>query len=190
MQYILIRHIINGKYARWVVIIQEYDLEFSTPKRKKSLAISEMITNLPSGTRDPPLHDHMTNEHLFHISSSDEWYGDILTYLCTQKFMPQLTHDDRRRIRHHATRYILIGDVLYHRDNDTLLCRCLSHEESERCVSDISGPPSSVISSLQLSIVQTVKCSPLKCEHHRPPSSLSLQQAPFANGPLISWNVN
>jgi len=121
MQYILERHIINGKYTLWVVILQEYDLEFSTLKSKKAFSIAEMITDLPSGTHDPPLHDQMTDEHVFPISSIDEWYGDILTYVHMQTFAPQLTHDDRHRICHHATRYLLIGDVLYHRGNDTLL---------------------------------------------------------------------
>ena len=57
MQYILGHYPLNGKYARWVVILQEYDLTFSTPKSKKALAITEMITDLPSGTRDPLLHN-------------------------------------------------------------------------------------------------------------------------------------
>lgn len=94
MQYILGRRFLNGKYSWWVVILQEYDLEFSTPKSMKALAIVEMITDLPSGTRDPPLDEQLTNEHLFHISSSNEWYGDILTYVRMQKFEPQLTRDD------------------------------------------------------------------------------------------------
>lgn len=81
MQYILIHRIINGKYSRWVIILQEYDLEFTTPKSKKALAIAELITNLPSGTRDPPFNDQMTDEHLFHIPLPGDLYGDILTYL-------------------------------------------------------------------------------------------------------------
>jgi len=130
MQYIPGRRVINGKYARWFVILQEYDLKFTTPKRKKALAIVELITDLPSSTRDPPLNEQMTNEHVFHISSSNEWYSDILTYLHAKQFGPQLTCDDRRRICHHATRCLLIGDVLYHRGIGTLLRRCLSHEEA------------------------------------------------------------
>jgi len=80
--------------------------------------------------------DLSSNKHLFHISSSDEWYGDILTYLRTQKIGPQLTRDDQHRIHHHAMRYLLIGDVLYCRGSDTLLRQCLSHEEAKRVLND------------------------------------------------------
>lgn len=72
MQYILRRHIINVNYTQWVIILQEYDLEFTTPKSKKALTITELIIELPSGTRDPPLYDQMTAKNLFHISLSDE----------------------------------------------------------------------------------------------------------------------
>jgi hypothetical protein len=46
MQYLLSRRQINGKFDRWIVILQEYDLEFSTPKRKKALVLTNL--SLPS----------------------------------------------------------------------------------------------------------------------------------------------
>jgi hypothetical protein len=36
-QYILTKHIIGGKYNKWIVIRQEFDLDFSFAKSKKSL---------------------------------------------------------------------------------------------------------------------------------------------------------
>ena len=40
MQFILTRRIVGGKYAKWMVILQEFDLEFATSKSKKSLAFA------------------------------------------------------------------------------------------------------------------------------------------------------
>ena len=57
MDFLLIRCILNGKYTRWVVILQEFDLEFVTPKSKKGLALAELISELPTGTQDPPIND-------------------------------------------------------------------------------------------------------------------------------------
>jgi hypothetical protein len=48
MQYLLIRRQVNGKFAQWIVILQEYDLDFSTPKSKKALILAELVTALPS----------------------------------------------------------------------------------------------------------------------------------------------
>lgn len=67
MQYILGCRTLNWKYAWWVVILQEYDLDFSTPKSKRALAIVKVITDLPSGTSDLQLDDQSTDERLFHV---------------------------------------------------------------------------------------------------------------------------
>ena len=44
MAFLLSRRILNGKYAHWFVILQEFDLEFVTPKSKKGLALAELIS--------------------------------------------------------------------------------------------------------------------------------------------------
>jgi len=62
---------------------------------------------------------------------SDPWYGDILSYLQTQRFRPELSREDHRRIRHHTKDYLIVNDILYRRSPDTILWRCLTHEEAE-----------------------------------------------------------
>jgi hypothetical protein len=81
MQYFLNRRQINGKFSRWIVILQEYDLEFSTPKRKKSLVLAELVMAFPSDTMSAPVNTDFLDEHLFYITSDDPWYGDLLVYL-------------------------------------------------------------------------------------------------------------
>jgi hypothetical protein len=81
MQYLFSRQQVNGKFARWIVILQEYDLEFSTPKSKKALILAELVTALPSATTSSPVNTDFPDEHLFHITSDDPWYGDLLVYL-------------------------------------------------------------------------------------------------------------
>jgi hypothetical protein len=51
-QYILTRHIIGGKYNKWIVILQEFDLDFASAKSKKSLVFAELISNFPQLDED------------------------------------------------------------------------------------------------------------------------------------------
>jgi hypothetical protein len=46
-QYVLTRHIIGGKYNKWIFILQEFDLDFASAKSKKSLVFVELISNFP-----------------------------------------------------------------------------------------------------------------------------------------------
>jgi hypothetical protein len=81
MQYILSRRQFNDKFSRWIIILQEYDLEFSKPKSKKALILTELVTALPSDTTNAPVNTNFPDEHLFYITSDDPWYGDLLIYL-------------------------------------------------------------------------------------------------------------
>ena len=80
--------------------------------------------------------ESLPDDSLFLIDSSDPWYGDILVYLQTQRFQPSTTKDDRRRIRHLAQHKLIVGDALYYRGVDTVLRRCVTHEEGETIMND------------------------------------------------------
>ena len=47
-QSILTRRMIGGKYNKWIVILQEFDLKFVSAKSKKSLIFAELILDFPS----------------------------------------------------------------------------------------------------------------------------------------------
>jgi hypothetical protein len=90
-QYVLIRCIIGGKYDKCIVMLQEFDLDFALAKSKKSLVFTELISNFPRLDEDVIHVDSFADEHIFLVSSSDPWYGDIVLYLQTLKFPHHLS---------------------------------------------------------------------------------------------------
>ena len=46
-QYVLSRRIFGGKFNKWIVILQEFDLDFQSAKSKKSLVFAELIVEFP-----------------------------------------------------------------------------------------------------------------------------------------------
>jgi hypothetical protein len=75
--------------------LQDFDLDFSLEKYKKSLVFSESILNFPRLDEEIVHNDSFVNEHIFLISSSDPWYGDIFICLQTLKFSQHLSRDDQ-----------------------------------------------------------------------------------------------
>ena len=71
---------IGGKYNIWIMILQEFDLDFMSAKSKKSLVFAELISKLPCG-EEIVYDESFPDEHLFLISPQDPWYGDIILYL-------------------------------------------------------------------------------------------------------------
>ena len=57
-------------------------------------------------------------------------------YLQTVKFPSTFSKDERRKLRHLAKNYLIIGDDLYRRGVDSILRRCLTLEEAEAVLND------------------------------------------------------
>jgi hypothetical protein len=91
MQHILTLQLLGGKYSKWIVILQEFDLEFNHATSKKSLVFAELICDFPHSAMENVAVDSLPDESLFLISTDDLWYGDIIIYLQTQTFRPSLS---------------------------------------------------------------------------------------------------
>ena len=94
MQYIVSFQILGSMYSKWIVILQEFNLEFTTTKSKKSLVFAELMVGLPRVIEEFLDLDSLPNESLFLIESSNLWYGDIIIYLQAQRFHPDASKDD------------------------------------------------------------------------------------------------
>jgi hypothetical protein len=111
-------------------------LEFERAKSNKSLVFSELICDLPSTETENVAEDSLPDKSLFLISSDDVWYRDIIIYLHTQTFWPDLSSTDYHRIRYQAHQYIILGDTLYRRGIDSIFLRCLTYDEAEKALND------------------------------------------------------
>jgi hypothetical protein len=80
MQHILTRQLLGGKYSKWIVTLQEFDLEFKRAKSKKSLVFAELICDFPHSEMENVAADSLPDESLFLISTDDLWYGNIIIY--------------------------------------------------------------------------------------------------------------
>jgi hypothetical protein len=120
MQHIMKRQLLGGKYSKWIVILQKFDLEFEHAKSKKSLVFAELICDFPHSAMENVAVDSLHNESLFLISTDDLWYGDIIIYLQTQTFWPTLSSTERCRICYQAHQYIILRGTLYCQGIDSI----------------------------------------------------------------------
>jgi hypothetical protein len=73
-RYALTRRIIGGKYNKWIVILQEFDLDFSSVKSNILQVFVELISEFPQLDEDVIHVNSFVDEHIFLVSSSDPWY--------------------------------------------------------------------------------------------------------------------
>ena len=94
------------------------------------------MCDLPCDMMESEPIDSFLDEFLFLISTTNPWYGYLIIYLQTRRFHPTLSRDDRRHIHHHAKYYLILKDTLYRHGIDSILWRCLTHEEVEQVLND------------------------------------------------------
>ena len=73
--------LLGGKFNKWIVILQEFDLDFQSAKSKKSLVFVELIAEFPVDEDVSIKEDSFPDEHIILISTFDPWSRDILIYL-------------------------------------------------------------------------------------------------------------
>lgn len=197
----------NHKYARWIVILQELNLQFPSPK-KKALILAEFIIDLPLESQGSLVNDSFPIEHLFIISIDYRLYGDILLFLQTHNFHLNCSCDDRWCIRHHTLHYLLIGDVLYRHGVDTILCHYLEIDEFKQVLNDchsrayvchLSGMamaqnilfPGYFWPTLFHDCIGVIKrCEQCQLYTHKYRTLPSPLHPVIAIGPLCKWNTN
>ena len=136
MIYILTKQLLGGKYSKWIVILQKFDLEFEKSKSKKSLVFSELRCDFLRADTETVVEETISDESFFLISTLDPWYGDIIVYLQTQSFRPEISRSEHRKIRFQSQQFKIIGDTLYRRGADSVFRHCLTHEEAKRVLND------------------------------------------------------
>ena len=62
-------------------------------------------------------------------------WGYII-YLQTLKFPTHLSWDEQRRLRHVSKNYLIVDNTLYRCGVDSILRRCLTHEEAKVVLND------------------------------------------------------
>jgi len=67
------------------------------------------------------------------------WYFDIKRYLKTREYPEEASENDKRTLRMLATNFILSEDVLYKRNHDMVLLRCVDAKETESILEEVHG---------------------------------------------------
>lgn len=91
---------------------------------------------MPRIYQEQCLEEDILDKHLFLIDSSDPWYENILVYLQTMRYPPNVSREERRQLRLHAKNYLIIDNTLYRRGGDCILRHCLTREEAKKTLND------------------------------------------------------
>jgi len=83
-------------------------------------------------------HEHPAYYHFITEEPDDKpWYFDIKRYLKDHEYPETATENGKGMLRGLATNFLLSGDVLYKRNNDMVLLKCVDAKEAELILREV-----------------------------------------------------
>ncbi|RDY05263.1 hypothetical protein CR513_10902, partial [Mucuna pruriens] len=70
-------------------------------------------------------------------ANSKPWYFDIKRYLEKGEYLEGASKNSKKTLRRLASGFLLSGTVLYKRNTDMTLLRCVDHQEAERIIEEV-----------------------------------------------------
>eukprot|EP00253_Pinus_taeda_P022398 PITA_22398 len=105
--------------------------------KKSFFALDQRASNIPESS------DTYSSETINQISiiDSESQYADLIFYLKNGYAPPNLSYKNKRAIRLKAKNFIIIDDVLFRQNYDSVLLRCLEKPEAQKVLKELHDGP-------------------------------------------------
>jgi hypothetical protein len=125
----------EGRWANWLAKLQEYDIEIKPLKVVKGQGLCKLIGGIEVINIDLSNDKSLVTQD--EMIARSEWYKNIVFYLKSGQFPVGMTTKERRSLKMKSNAYVLIYGILFQRNFDGMLLRCLSHSKSIEIMKEI-----------------------------------------------------
>ena len=131
---LLVQKDVGEKRANWVTTLQEYDIEIKPANIVRGQGFFKMLAGALQITEIPSAEVRMCEVSLNDVESL---YADIIYYLKNGYAPSHLDHTKKRALRLKAKQYQLINDILFRKNYDSILLRCLEKSEAKKILQEL-----------------------------------------------------
>ena len=133
--YLLNKPVLTGKYARWMLLLQEFEFTVKhTPG--KDHAMADFLSRITTGEEAQGVEDELPDVHLFQVELTTDWYDEMLYFLTTGTFPDNRTRDQRKRLALRSRTFMVIAGQLYKMGIDQVMRRCVRPHEQEAVLAE------------------------------------------------------
>jgi hypothetical protein len=137
----------EGKRGKWITKILEYDLTIKPTQLIKGQGLAKLMTesnckaiglyHLSDKTQDSFFQIEETNSQVNNKYVSSPWYKDIVFFLLNFQSPPELDKSKFRSLKLRAVKYCIIDQILFWKDPNGFLLRCVDEKEAEQFFYDL-----------------------------------------------------
>jgi len=135
LKFILKKADSKPRLIRWMLLLQEFDIEISEKKWAHNL-VTDHLSMIEKEEDDIPIQDDLPDEVLLALTTvkgmfPKPWFADIVNYLVISSIPPSFSKFERTKLK---------SEAKYYRWEDLILWCIGSDQVIRRCVPDIEIP--------------------------------------------------
>ena len=130
IKYLMTKKDAKSRLIRWVLLLQEFDLEIKDKKGTENL-VADHLSRL-EGPRDKvQVSDYFPDEQLLVIedTKSIPWFTDFVNYLVAKVIPPEFSYQHKKRFFAHLKHYYWEEPILHKHCADQMIRRCVPKNE-------------------------------------------------------------
>ena len=108
IRYLMAKKDAKPRLIRWVLLLQEFDMDIKDKKGSDNV-IADHLSRLEKTAekkKETEIVENFLDEQLFWLSVQTPWYADIVNYLAFGVMPPELSYQQRRKMRIDSRFYI------------------------------------------------------------------------------------
>lgn len=130
LRYLFAKKDAKPRLIRWVLLLQEFDLEIRDKKGSENVVADHLSRLLhEEEMSELPLGEQFPDEQLFAINVHPPWYADIVNYITTKVFPSSMSSQARKRLISISRQYHWDEPYLFKFCPDQIIRRCVPEEE-------------------------------------------------------------
>ena len=131
------------RLIRWVLLLQEFDLEIKDKKGCDNV-IADHLSRVEKPAvqeEEKEIAEYFPDEQLFQLSLQSPWYADIVNFLACGIMPPELSYQQRKKLRTDSRFYIWDDPLLFKRGADMIIRRCVPESEQSKILHECHASP-------------------------------------------------
>ena len=143
IKYLMAKKEAKSRLIRWVLLLQEFDLDIKDKKGCDNV-IADHLSKVEKPVvlkEEKEIAEHFPDEQLFQLSLQSPWYVDIVNFLACGVMPPELSYQQRKKLRTDSKFYIWDDPLLFKRGLDMIFRRCVPESEQGKILHECHASP-------------------------------------------------
>ena len=120
--------------------LQEYGIEIKPAKIVREQGFCRLLARADNISENQDLENAISVSQIS-IADSESQYADLIFYFKNGYDPSNVSYENKRALRSNATKYEIINNVLFRKNYDSILLRCLEKTKAKKVLQELDDAP-------------------------------------------------